>query len=148
MAALLLVACIAAASSACNSEQLAGSFITLRITGGYSEVRSSEITFRCSDGDVAVEAVTTYWRPEVPQEKRQGRVAMDAYVAIWKRLDQIGIWQLKDKSYAGEDFLTYTLTLGTRSRTHRVVVQNPREQEDQRYNEAIKEVIELFNTLK
>ena len=144
----MVVACVAMASSACNHEQLAGSFITLRITGGYSEVRSSEITFKCSDGEVAVEAVTTYWRSEVPQEEKRGTVARDAYAALWKRLDEIGIWQLKDKSYAGEDFLTYTITMGTRSRTHRVVVQSPRDQEDQRYSEVVKEVIGLFNTLK
>lgn len=111
-------------------------------------MRSSEITFKCSDGDVSVEAVTTYWRSEVPQEKKQGLVARDAYVALWKRLDQIGIWKLGDKSYAGEDFLTYTITMGTRSRTHRVVVQNPRDQEDQRYSEVVKEVTGLFSTLK
>lgn len=148
MVAAFVVACAAAASIGCNHEQLSGSSITLRIAGGYSEVRSTEIAFKCSNGDVSVEAVTTYWRSEVPQEKKQGSVARDAYATLWKRLDQLGIWSIGDKSYAGEDFLTYTITLATRSRTHRVVVQNPREQEDQRYNEVVKEVMGLFNTLK
>ena len=70
---------------------------------------------------------------------------------MWRYGSALTEWESgssTDKPYSGEDFLTYAITVGTRSRTHRVVVQNPRDQEDQRYYQIVKEVMGLFDAVK
>lgn len=146
--AVLSAACIAIADFSCNRDHLSGSSIVLDVTGGYSDVRSTHVEFKCSNGRVFVEALTSYWDSKVAPKKTVGAVPMDAYAAAWKRIAELGIWELADKKYAGEDFLTYTVTVGTPDRIHKVFVQNPSEQEDQRYYEIVKEVMALSDTAK
>ena len=80
MVAVLCVVCVAATIVSCSNDRLSGSFSTLHIAGGYSDIRSSDIEFKCSNGNVLVEAVTSYWDSDVPEKRTQGLVQRHAYV--------------------------------------------------------------------
>jgi hypothetical protein len=127
---------------------ISGSSVTLCIYGGYSDVKSTRIAFKCVEGEIVYNSKITYWKPGRTPEKEHGPVPESLYVNLWNRITESGVWQLEGAKYAGEDFPTYEISVSMGKKVNSFKVQNPSEQEERRYFEIAKEVIGLYNTLR
>jgi hypothetical protein len=124
------------------------SSISLRIDGGYSEVKSTLIAFGATQGKIEYNVEVTYWESGRSPVKERGIVPESSYVTLWNHITTMGVWQLGDAKYAGEDFVTYKISIRLGSRAHSFSVQNPSEQKNSRYYEIGKEVINLYKKVR
>jgi hypothetical protein len=127
---------------------LSNSSIALQIYGGYSEVKSTLIAFECKKGKINYSLEVTYWKSGRQPVKEQGAVPESLYVRLWDHLTKLGVWQLKDVKYAGEDFETYKISVRLGNKAHSFSVQNPSEQKDLRGYEIGREVLRLYKILR
>ncbi|MBI4115393.1 MAG: hypothetical protein HY447_02335 [Candidatus Omnitrophica bacterium] len=84
-----------------HDESIAISQITVRIYGGRSPVEEVGISIAEYHDEIIIRAFEKYYREGSPDEfDRSGTLPKWEYESLWKELDTLRIWKLKDASDA------------------------------------------------